>query len=142
MLHPAIKGLQFGGSFARGAFQSTDATRRDRAGVELLYARAWYSVRSELMAGNDGLIARRGYYVQAMARLHPTLQAVLRADVWDPDTRNDLTAVTVSERDWVTGLNYQPRAQKVLLQFNYVRKSLMDVQPPRHVFLTNVQTAW
>ena len=39
VVHPAIRGLQFGGSIARGAFQSTDATRRDRAGVELLFAR-------------------------------------------------------------------------------------------------------
>jgi hypothetical protein len=140
--YPSIKGLQFGGSYARGALSSATASRRDRAGLEAAFTRGWFGARSEFLTGWDGVVPRQGYYALAMARLNPRLQAVVRNDVWDPDTRTDLTAATVTETDWLAGLNYQPSLQKVLLQFNYVHKTFMGVQPSRHLFLTNVQTTW
>jgi len=139
---PGLTGLQVGGSYARGALTSLDTGRRDRSGVEIGYARGRYGFRSEFVAGWDGAIPRRGYYAQGTARLTARLQAVVRQDVWDPDTRNEATAATVTETDWVTGLNFQPTAQKVLLQVNYAHKAFMSVQPARDVLGANVQASW
>ena len=65
-----------------------------------------------------------------------------RFDAWDPDTRSEGTAATVTERDWIGGFTYILHPSGVWLQMNYVRKTFGGVSPARNVVMTNVQTAW
>ena len=138
----AVKGLQLGGTFAQGAFKSDDSTRRVRQGPEASFARGIFSARSEVMFGADGVVRRRGYYAQGGLRATRRLEAIVRTDVWDPDTRSESNKTTVTERDWLGGLNWQVSGPAVLIQLNYIRKTFNDVQAPRNVLLANLQTAW
>ena len=137
----AVKGLQFGGSMAR-ASSSNDATRRDRSGFEAAYTRGIFTAKSELMLAQDGAVTRQGYYLFGGAKLSKSIEAVFRHDVFDPDTRSDATAATVTERDWLGGVNWFIAGPSVVLQFDYVRKTFASVQAPRDVFITNLQTSW
>jgi hypothetical protein len=94
------------------------------------------------MTGHDGVLERRGYYAHTSYRLFRDIDAVFRADTFDPDTAADLTAANVAERDWLGGMNWRIAGPAALLQLNYLRKTFLDVQPARHVFMANVQTAW
>jgi phosphate-selective porin len=138
----AVKGLQMGGTIARGALRATDAQQRTRHGLEASFTRGLFSARSELMVGEDGVVPRRGYYAQGGFRVVKPLELLFRTDVWDPDTRDDAKAATVAERDWLGGINWQVSGQTVLVQVNYVRKTFQQVQAPRNVILANIQTAW
>jgi len=138
----AVKGLAFGSSYGRTTAHAGLPTRRDRAGVDASFARGRLLVASELMTGHDGALARRGYYAHTSYRLFRDIDAVFRADTFDPDTTADLTAANVAERDWLGGMNWRIAGPAALLQVNYLRKTFLDVQPARHVFMANVQTAW
>jgi hypothetical protein len=138
----AVKGLAFGSSYGRTTAHAGLPTRRDRAGIDASFARGRLLVASELMTGHDGVLARRGYYAHTSYRLFRDIDAVFRADTFDPDTAADLTAANVAERDWLGGMNWRIAGPAALLQLNYLRKTFLDVQPARHVFMANVQTAW
>lgn len=138
----AFGGVQVGASFARGAFVSTAETRRDREGLDAGIVRGRVRGRAELMIGHDGIVTRRGYYALGGVQLFAPVEAVFRADVFDPDTRTEATKATVTERDWLAGLNWRLSPQAVLLQINYVRKTFGSADEPRHVVLANLQTAW
>ena len=143
VVRPApVKGLQVGGSFARDGFGALKATSRERHGVEFLYTRPTFSVKSEFMAGRDGAVRRRGAYVEATRRLRRNLQGVARFDSWDPDTRVDSAANDVIERDWLGGVTYTIVNSGVWLQINFVEKTFGHVLPSRHVFLANLQSTW
>jgi phosphate-selective porin len=143
LFRPAHAGaLQVGGSLARGTMRSDTVGGRTRSGVEMAFSHGPLAARSEWITGRDGLIPRRGYYVQGSTRLAKPLDAVFRADVWDPDTRDDAATSTVSERDWLGGVNWRVSAQTVLLQVNYARKTFRDIQAARNALLVNLQTNW
>lgn len=137
-----IKGLQFGGSVARDRFQVANPTGRERQGLELAYARGIVGIKGELMMGRDAAITRRGGYGQASVRVRKAMTAVFRFDTWDPDTRGEATAATVTERDWLGGVTYTLGNSGVWLQANYIRKTFGGLIKSRDVFTTNVQTAW
>lgn len=137
-----IKGLQFGGSIARGAFRSDDASRRDRQGVEVVYTAARFAVKSEFMSGKDGLVSRQGYYGQLSVRPVKTVEVLFRADSWDPDTSTELTSATAREFDYVGGFTFSGLAPNTMFQANYIRKTFGGVVAPRNVFLLNLQTSW
>lgn len=139
----AVKGLQIGGSMARGAFRSDDATRRDRQGVEALYTTARFTVKSEFMTGSDGLVSRRGYYGHVAVRPAKSFEFLFRADAWDPDTSSEATAATVRELDYVGGATFFGLAPNTMFQVNFIRKTYAGgVVLPRNVFLLNLQTSW
>ncbi len=139
----AVKGFQVGGSIARGAFTSDVATRRERQGVELQYTSARFGVKSEFMAGRDGLVSRQGYYGQVTVRPVKKAEFLFRADAWDPDTHLESTVATVRELDYVGGFSFFGLAPNTMFQANYVRKTFTaGLSPSRNVFLLNLQTSW
>lgn len=137
-----VKGLQFGGSFARDGFTALSPTGRERHGLELAYGHGAVGVKSELMFGRDAAVTRQGGYVHVTHRLHRSLQAIFRFDTWDPDTRTAATAETVTERDYLGGVTYTIANSGAWLQFNYARKTFSDVVPSRNVFVANIQSTW
>ena len=139
----SVRGLQFGGSFARDEFGAAAATLRERHGLEMAYTVKALSVKAEEMFGQDGVVARRGGYVQVADRLTKSLQVLFRFDRWDPDTTTDATAATAIERDWIGGVTYNVTKSGVILQANYIHKTFMNsITPTRDVFMANLQTAW
>jgi len=138
----AVKGLSFGSSYGRTTAHAGLPTRRDRAGVDASFARGRVLVASELMSGHDGVLARQGYYAHTTYRVFRDIDAVFRADTFDPDTTADTTAANVAERDWLGGMNWRIAGPSAVLQVNYLRKTFLDIQPSRHVVMANVQTAW
>lgn len=137
-----LRGLHLGASGAWGNGRG-DRPRRDRAGAEAELARGPFTVRSELMAGRDGAVERLGAYGHLGYRFTPRLEAVLRIDQWDPDTRSDATAATVGERDYVLGMNVFLSRHNLKLQASYLRKTFREgVLPSRDVVLLNTQTFW
>jgi hypothetical protein len=48
----------------------------------------------------------------------------------------------VKETDWLGGVSWRIAGASAVLQLNYIRKTFLEVQPARHVFMANVQTAW
>ena len=138
----AVKGLHVGASIAREGVDLFDVTARERQGVELAWARGFFGFKSEYMGGRDAAVTRQGGYAQVSAKLTKALTTVARFDAWDPDTRSEGTAATVTERDWIGGFTYILHPSGVWLQMNYVRKTFGEVSPSRNVFMTNVQTAW
>jgi len=89
------------------------------------------------------LQARQGYYAHTTYRVFRDIDAVFRADTWDPDTADaPAVAATVTERDWLGGLTWRVAGPAAVLQLNYVRKTFLGVQPARNVLMANVQTVW
>jgi hypothetical protein len=138
-----VKGLQIGGSGAVTAGSGNSDMRRDRLGAELVYERNKVRIKSEFMTGVDGDIHRRGYYAHIGYRFHPKVEAVVRFDTFDPDIRRENTAATITERDYIGGINYFIKENNFKLQFNYIRKTFTSgITPSRNLFLVNLQTAW
>ena len=136
------KTLRFGFSGAWG-HAATEHPRRDRLGADFHFRRGPFLLRAELMTGHDGPLSRRGYYAHAGYRFLPKLEAVARLDNWDPDTRAETTPQSVTERDYVAGLNLLLNEHSLKVQANYIRKTFRtDVLPSRNVFLINTQTFW
>jgi hypothetical protein len=95
------------------------------------------------MMGIDGDIHRYGYYAHFGYRLQPKLEAIFRYDVFDPNTGSEATALSVTERDYIGGLNYYIHENNLKLQVNYLRKTFANsITPSRDVVLVNLQTAW
>jgi hypothetical protein len=63
------------------------------------------------------------------------IDAVFRADTFDPDKTADTTAANVMERDWLGGVNWRIAGPSAVLQMNYLHKTFLDVLPARHVFM-------
>ncbi|HWI16411.1 MAG TPA: porin [Vicinamibacterales bacterium] len=137
-----IKGLQFGASMSRDRFELSNDSSRERQGVEMAYARGVFGMKAEFMGGRDAAVTRHGGYAQVTARVRKALTAVVRFDTWDPDTRSEASAATVTERAWLGGFTYVLHPSGVWLQGNYIRKTFDGLIPSRNVFMTNVQTAW
>jgi len=136
------EGLQIGSSGAWGN-DGGDRPRRDRLGADLLFTRGALTLKSELMAGHDGSLSRRGYYGHVGYRFIPSLEAVFRVDTWDPDTSSESTSASALERDYVGGLNVLLSQHNLKLQINYLRKTFpSDLLPSRNVFLVNTQALW
>jgi phosphate-selective porin len=117
--------------------------RRERWGGELQFARGPWLLRSEFIRGVDGPLRRRGFYGHVGYRFVPRVEGILRVDGWDPDTASESTRASVSELDYVLGLNVFFSQHNLKLQVNYLRKTFdTDIQPSRNVLLVNTQTFW
>lgn len=142
VLWRAWDGLQIGSSGAWGS-GGADRPRRNRLGAELQLTRGPFMLKSELMTGHDGPLSRRGYYGHLGWRLAPKVEAVLRLDTWDPDTRSEATSASMLERDYLAGVNVFLSGHNLKLQANYLRKTFPHGQVGgRNVFLVNTQTFW
>jgi phosphate-selective porin len=139
----SLKGLQIGGSGLWGNGQRADRPRRDRLGGEFLFVRHGVTLKSEVMTGKDGDLHRLGYYGHLGYRFRPRVEGIFRFDSWDPDRRREFNAANVTERDFITGLNYYIKENQVKLQFNYLRKTFADhIVASRNLLLINLQTSW
>ena len=135
------KGLQIGTSGALG--NGTGIQRRDRLGAELVYDRRPFRFKSEFMSGVDGDTHRRGFYAHAGYRFLPKFEGIFRFDMFDPDIRRETSSATVTERDYIAGLNYYIRENNFKLQINYLRKTFTgQITPSRNQLLINLQTSW
>lgn len=141
---PAVApGLQLGASGVWGNGERAERPRRDRLGAELLYQRGPLTLKGEYMTGKDGPIARAGYYAHFAWHFTPQWEAIARYDTWDPDTADESTAVSVTERDYIAGFNYFIDGSHVKLQFNYVRKTFEnDLIGPFNQAVLRLQTWW
>jgi hypothetical protein len=138
-----VKGLQLGAWAVRAGDTIPGRPRRDRSGAEVLFVRDKLTLRGEFVAGKDDAIERRGYYGLAAYKLRPNLEIAARLDTWDPDTSKDSDVASVSERDYVAGLNYTLDGYKARVQLNYLNKTFSDpVVQDRHQIIVNVQTSW
>lgn len=136
----AIDGLRVGASGAWGGGRGND--RRDRAGVDLLFTRGRWKLKSEVMAGRDGAAERLGWYALAAARVSPRVEVVGRVDEWDPDTSIDRDLATARERDYLLGGNLTLHSA-LRLQANLIRKTYgSDAVSTRNLLLVNLQTSW
>jgi hypothetical protein len=139
----ARPGLHVGASGAWGHPAPGERRRRDRLGTELQLTRPRFTLKSELMMGHDGSVTRRGYYGHVGWRLSPRVEAVLRLDSWDPDTRSEATPLAVVERDYVVGVNVLLSQHNLKLQANYLRKTFPSGRlGSRNLFLINSQAFW
>jgi hypothetical protein len=95
------------------------------------------------MTGVDGDLHRRGYYAHFGYRLHPKVEGIFRFDMFDPDIRSESSVATVTERDYIGGINYFIKDHNLKLQFNYVRKTFASsAVRSRNLLLINLQTSW
>lgn len=144
VFHPGfLKGLQLGGSGVWGNGNRSTNPRRDRLGAELVFEREKFKFKSEFMTGVDGTIHRRGYYAHFGYRFLPKLEGIFRFDMFDPDIRRESSSTNVTERDFITGINYYIKDNNLKLQINYLRKTFAgSFVPSRNQLLVNLQTSW
>jgi hypothetical protein len=136
------KGLQIGGTGAVDA-DKTPATPRNRLGLDLLWTRGPFMLKSEYSQGKDGALNRQGYYVHLGYKILPKLEAVFRYDTWDPDKNHETNAADVLERDYIAGVNIFLSGHNVKFQADYVRKTFNNsIAPTRNLLLTNMQVLW
>src|SRR5205085_10616107 len=103
---PFVRGLQLGGSGAWSDGRGGDHPRRDRFGGDLLFTRGAFKFKGEVMSAVDVDLHRLGYYTHVGYKFRPKFEAVFRFDTFDPDRRHENSAATVTERDYLGGLNY------------------------------------
>ena len=95
------------------------------------------------MVGQDGGLERKGGYVHFAYKLTPRWEGILRYDTFDPDTHRETTAASVTERDYIAGVNYLVDKHYVMAQFNCVRKTFRDgIVSPSYVGAMRLQVFW
>ena len=144
VFHPTgFKGFQIGTSGLWAPNTGIINPQHQRLGFESLYQHDKLRLKSEFMMGIDGDVHRRGYYAHVGYRFMPKFEGIFRYDTFDPDTRRENTATTVTERDFITGFNYYIKENNFKIQFNYTRKTFANsITPSRDLFIVNLQTAW
>jgi hypothetical protein len=100
------------------------------------------TLQSEVMGGQDNGIHRLGTYILAAFKATPILEPVLQFDWFDPDRQRNDTAATVSERDFLAGLNIYVDGDHMKFQINYIRKTFSAVLGPFNTWLLNGQMSW
>jgi phosphate-selective porin len=140
---PFVRGLQLGGGGVWGNGERAGRPRHDRFSADIVFVRGPLTLKSEFMAGKEGERHRQGYYATFGYRFRPKLEGIFRFDFWDPNRRLESNAENVTERDYVTGLNYYIHENNVKLQFNYLRKTFTNgILAPRNLVIVNLQTSW
>ena len=126
-------GFSLAGDYYNGASGEKEVSR-ERAGVEVAYARKLYSLRGEYIWGHDGPVRKYGWYSQFAYRFRPKWEALARFDTYDPKRRagKDVTNTYLFGVNWYL-LNW------VKLQANY---GLVDEEARTNLtnlFLSQVQ---
>jgi phosphate-selective porin len=121
VFHP-FKDWSIGSSYYTGRYTLASAPairdKRKRAGIEFSYVHDPVTVKGEYIQGSDGSTDREGWYLLAGCFFVPKkLQAVLKADVYDPDTDIETNKSNV----YTLGANVYVN-KWVYLQINYEKK--------------------
>jgi hypothetical protein len=136
-----LSGLQLGTSGLRE--NSATTSEHTRFGAELLYRRGPLTFTTEYMTGKDGSIMREGYYTHLAYSLASKWSVSLRYDTWDPDTHLEGTPASVTERDYIAGVNYLIDGSRTKLQFNYLRKTFEhNLVASFNQAVIRLQTTW
>lgn len=134
VVHPAA-GLDIGGSYYNGYAalgKPLAGIKRDRAGAELSYTFAPFTVKGEFIYGKDSESEKAGWYAQAAVFALPkVLQFIIKYDTYDPDIDkldNQTDIVLAGANLFITKWTF--------IQANYVLKykSLDDIRD--HAVLT------
>lgn len=105
LVHP-IPGLDLGGSYYDGVGifipSLSENHLRKRVGVELHYELKGFSFQTEYLKGEDGIVTKYGYYLQAGYYILPKLQIVGKFDSFDPDKAKSKNQTYI----YFGGINY------------------------------------
>lgn len=106
--------LAFGLSLYDGSTSSPTPVSKDRVGVDIKYEQFPVLVKAEYIQATDKDKNSSGYYLTAGYNFTPKILALVRYDVYDPDTArsNDLTS------RWTIGIGYY-LGKNVLSRINY-----------------------
>ena len=138
-----VKGLTIGTSAATSGRATGDKPTRDRIGAHVVYSFGKALVQSEVMTGQDGTTRRAGLYALAGFNVLPSLKVVARFDAWDPNTKREVAAGDVTERDYLVGFTWLPAATRLKAQFAVTRKTYTrDITAPVTLALTQLQASW
>jgi hypothetical protein len=138
-----LPGLQVGASGVRENEVAAAHGRRTRLGTDVLYVTGLVTLQAEYMTGTDLSLAREGYYTHFAYRLAPRWEAIVRYDAWDPDTHQEHTRASVTERDYIAGISYLVAGGHAKLQFNCVHKTFNDnIVNPIDLAQLRLQTSW
>jgi phosphate-selective porin O/P len=129
-----IPEIQFGGS---GAYESgIFAQRRERAGSELQYRDARFTLRAETMSARDGGLHRFGWYTLGAWRPNNVLQIVTRFDSWDRDLEHETGLTDGLERQLTVGASCQLDGSVAKFAVNLIRQTFPNVvSPPAATFV-------
>ncbi|MDT8318271.1 MAG: porin [bacterium] len=111
-----VKHFSIGASGYAGRYVASGSLAdRKRSGIEAKYDNKTFALSGEYIAGKDGTTEKEGWYLQGSYYVIPsTLEAVLKYDRWDPDTK-----VSNNRRDVSTvGANLHFN-KNVFVQANY-----------------------
>jgi hypothetical protein len=144
VLHPPILSkLQFGGS---GAYEGGSVLQhRERAGGEIQYKDAMFTVRGEAMGARDGLLHRFGWYGLGAVRPLPRIQLVARYDSWDRDLSAERAPTNALERQIVLGGSYVLEGStSSKLALNIIRQTFPNITSVRAstFLIAAFQGAW
>jgi phosphate-selective porin len=139
----SVNGLAIGTSAAWAPRSQTLNPQHHRLGFETVYQRDKVRLKSELMLGIDGDVHRRGFYAHGGYRFTKKIEGIFRFDMFDPNTGLESTPASVTERDYIGGLNYYIKDNNFKIQLNYLRKTFANnITPSKDLFIVNLQTAW
>jgi hypothetical protein len=135
-LTTGARALRFGTS---GAVDVASTGYRDRLGVDALVELSGWGLQLEALRAREEGTTSGGAYAQLTRELQPRLEAVARADVWDPDLHAERAAEERRSTDLLLGISWQA-APNVRLQLNAVERVLAGTR--EHRYYTNLQTSW
>ncbi|HEV8446519.1 MAG TPA: hypothetical protein VGQ44_06855 [Gemmatimonadaceae bacterium] len=126
--------LEFGGS---GAYEpGVFAQRRERAGSEVQYRDARFTLRAETMSARDGGLHRFGWYTLGAFRPNNLLQFVTRFDSWDRDLEHETGLTDGLERQLTVGASCQLDGSVAKFAVNVIRQTFPNVlSPPAATFV-------
>jgi hypothetical protein len=137
-----VKGLKVGG-FGAADREEAGNLRRTRTGLDVGFTGGSLLLQAEYVAGQDGALDRRGYYLTAGYKVSAKAEIVARLDTWDPDTNADTTVGNVLERDYNVGFTYYVSGNNVKCQVEYLHKTFAeDIARSRNIVLSHLQVTW
>jgi hypothetical protein len=140
---PHLAAVNVGASGAIDAGPDDAARSASRKGVDMKIVRPDWTLKSELMSGEDDGVARLGYAMLIERRLSRVLRVAARAESWDPDTAWERDAEDGRERAVTAGMTWAFRdAHALQLQANYVRRWFDVHAPSTNELRLGLQARW
>lgn len=140
---PRLSAINVGASGAIDAGSAHGTPSASRKGVDVKIVSHDWTLKSEVMSGDDEGIARLGYATLIERRLSRVLRVATRAESWDPDTGQERGATDGRERAVTAGMTWAFReAHALQLQANYLRRWFSVQAPSTHELRLGVQAVW